>query len=110
MAQGNDLKKLMKWIMLSEPYSLSSKMTPNNKKDDPSMGVKPAFSHFYMRAIEAEQLYESIETRSHAERGQDIDWARRCKSGTMCCRSSRLPSVTMKVARRRPSTARFRKR
>lgn len=76
MAQGNDLKKLMKWIMLSEPYSLSSKMTPNNKKDDPSMGVKPAFSHFYMRAIEAEQLYESIETVRTQKRGQDIDWAK----------------------------------
>lgn len=76
MAQGNDLKKLMKWIMLSEAYSLSSKMTAANKKDDPSMGVKPLFSHFYMRSMEAEQLYESIETVRTQKKGQDIDWAK----------------------------------
>jgi len=61
VAEGHNMKKLMRWIMLSEAYSLSSKTTPNNKKDDPSMGVKPAFSHFYMRMMEAEQLYDSIE-------------------------------------------------
>jgi len=62
VAQGNDLKKLMKWIMLSDAYSLSSRMSAANKKDDPSLGVKPMFSHFYMRMMDAEQLYDSIET------------------------------------------------
>jgi hypothetical protein len=76
VANGNDLKKLMKWVMLSEPYSLSSKMTAANKKDDPSMGVKPMFSHFYMRSMEAEQLYESIATVRTQNMGQDIDWAK----------------------------------
>jgi len=61
VSEGHDLKKLMRWIMLSEAYSLSSKTMPTNKKDDPSMGVKPAFSHFYMRMMEAEQLYDSVE-------------------------------------------------
>jgi hypothetical protein len=59
-SRGHDLKKLIRWITLSEAYSLSSKTTPKNKKDDPSLGEKPAFSHFYVRQMEAEELYESL--------------------------------------------------
>jgi hypothetical protein len=57
---GFDLKKLMRWIALSEPYSLSSQIGPRNQDDDPSLGAKPMFSRFYMRQMEAEQLYESL--------------------------------------------------
>jgi hypothetical protein len=57
---GFDLKKLMKWIVLSEPYSLSSQITQRNEDDDPSLGAKPMFSRFYLRQMEAEQLYESL--------------------------------------------------
>jgi Protein of unknown function (DUF1553)/Protein of unknown function (DUF1549) len=57
---GFDLKKLMRWIVLSEPYSLSSQMTQRNEDDDPALGAKPMFSRFYLRQMEAEQLYESL--------------------------------------------------
>ncbi len=57
---GFDLKKLMRWIVLSEPYSLSSQITARNQDDDPSLGAKPMFSRFYLRQMEAEQLYESL--------------------------------------------------
>jgi hypothetical protein len=65
-ARGHDLKKLIRWITLSEAYALSSKATPANKKDDPSLGEKPAFSHFYVRMMEAEDLYESLVTATKA--------------------------------------------
>ena len=55
-----DLKKLMRWIALSEPYSLSSQISGRNQDDDPSLGAKPMFSRFYLRQMEAEQLYESL--------------------------------------------------
>ncbi len=55
-----DLKELIRWIMLSEPYSLSSQYSPTNKKDDPALGEKPMFSHFYLRQMRAEELYESL--------------------------------------------------
>jgi hypothetical protein len=55
-----DLKKLMRWIVLSEPYSLSSQITSRNEDDDPALGAKPMFSRFYLRQMEAEQLYESL--------------------------------------------------
>lgn len=59
-ARGYDLKRLIKWITLSEAYSLSSRVGPKNRKDDPTMGEKPMFSHFYVRQMQAEQLYESL--------------------------------------------------
>jgi Protein of unknown function (DUF1549)/Protein of unknown function (DUF1553) len=55
-----DLKELIRWIVLSEPYSLSSHFNNTNKKDDPSLGEKPMFSHFYLRQMRAEELYESL--------------------------------------------------
>lgn len=58
--KGHDLRQLMRWITLSETYSLSSKMSDKNRKDDPTLGEKPRFSHFYLRQIQAEQLYESL--------------------------------------------------
>jgi hypothetical protein len=57
---GFDLKKLMRWIVLSEPYSLSSQMTSRNADDDPALGARPMFSRFYLRQMQAEQLYESL--------------------------------------------------
>jgi hypothetical protein len=63
-----DLKQLMSWILLSEPYALSSKTTPRNRQDDPALGEKPAFSHFYLRQMRAEELYESLLTATEADR------------------------------------------
>ncbi len=57
---GFDLKQLMRWIALSEPYSLSSRTTKRNEADDPTLGARPMFSRFYLRQMEAEQLYESL--------------------------------------------------
>lgn len=73
-AQGHDLRRLIRWITLSEPYSLSSKYggrTAKNKLDDPSQGVKPLFSHFYVRQMQAEELYESllVATEAHKTKG-----------------------------------------
>jgi hypothetical protein len=63
-----DLKELIKWITLSEPYSLSSRGTPGNKKDDPLLGETPKFTHFYLRQMRAEELYESLITATEAHK------------------------------------------
>jgi hypothetical protein len=63
-----DLKALMKWIALSEPYSLSSRSGSNSKGDDPSIGDTPKFSHFYLRQMRAEELYESLITATAADK------------------------------------------
>ena len=55
-----DLRQLIQWIALSKPYQLSSQRTSENKRDDPMLGESPKFTHFYIRQMEAEQLYESL--------------------------------------------------
>jgi hypothetical protein len=72
---GFDLKKLMRWIVLSEAYGLSSQITSRNQDDDPALGARPMFSRFYLRQMQAEELYESLlvataadSTLSQAER------------------------------------------
>ncbi len=65
---GYDLKKLASWIVLSRPYGLSSRRTSNNEQDDPMLGGPPRFSHFYIRQMTAEQLYESLLVSSQAGR------------------------------------------
>jgi len=64
--QSFDLKELIRWIVLSRPYALSSKSTKANQRDDPSLGEKPKFSHFYLRQMRAEDLYESLLTATKA--------------------------------------------
>src|SRR5690606_32121127 len=51
--------------------SLSSKITKGNELDDPTVGEPPKFSHFYLRQMQAEQLYESllVATQAHKTRG-----------------------------------------
>ena len=55
-----DMKALMRWITLSMPYQLSSKLSRSNESDDPSIGETPKFSRFYLRQMTAEQLYASM--------------------------------------------------
>jgi len=65
-----DLKRLIRWIVLSRPYALSSKTTKGNQKDDPTLGEKPMFSHFYLRQMRAEDLYESLLTATEADQAR----------------------------------------
>ncbi|HZZ29240.1 MAG TPA: DUF1549 domain-containing protein [Pirellulales bacterium] len=68
-AHSHDLKQLIRWIVLSEPYGLSSKMMKgHNDKDDPTKGEKPMFSHFYLRQMQPEQLYESLLVATAADK------------------------------------------
>ena len=50
----------MTWIALSDAYSLSSLANSSNRDDDPQMGEVPKFTHFYLRQMRAEELYESL--------------------------------------------------
>ena len=65
-----NIKDLIRWITLSEPYSLSSRSIRQNEHDDPSLGEKPQFSKFYLRQMTAEQLYESLIVATEAQKTQ----------------------------------------
>ncbi|MEM8865984.1 MAG: DUF1549 and DUF1553 domain-containing protein [Planctomycetota bacterium] len=66
-----DLKQLVRWVTLSKPYSLSSRATRRNDEDDPALGVSPMYSHFYIRQMTAEQLYESLLVATAADESVD---------------------------------------
>jgi hypothetical protein len=74
-----DLKELARWIVLSQPYALSSRKTAANKADDPSLGERPRFTHFYVRQMQAEQLYESLLTATEADQASRTEDAAKTK-------------------------------
>ena len=68
-----DLKSLMRWIVLSKSYSLSSRMASANEKDVPGSGEPSYFSRFYVRQIEPEQLYDSLMVATKANGVENLD-------------------------------------
>lgn len=58
-ASGFDMRRLMRWITLSDAYGLSSKITDGNLADDPGQR-QPLFARYYSRQMEAEQLFHSL--------------------------------------------------
>jgi hypothetical protein len=66
-----DLKRLITWITMSAPYSLSSQTTSTNKEDD------SLFSHFSLKQMSPEQFFDSLMIASRAnEVGANKDWER----------------------------------
>lgn len=72
-ASSYDLKQLILWITMSEPYQLSSRITPSNVKDDPTLGEPPRFTHFYSRQMRAEELYQSLVVATQADRRGSLE-------------------------------------
>jgi hypothetical protein len=68
-----DLKQLIVWITMSQPYQLTSRITKDNSQDDPSQGETPKFSHFYTRQMNAEQLYQSLAVATQANRKGSLE-------------------------------------
>ncbi len=58
-AHDYDMKRFFKWITLSEPFGLSSKMAGGNLEDTPNTGM-PLFSRYYTRQLQPEEVYQSL--------------------------------------------------
>lgn len=65
---GFDLRRLMRWITLSQPYGLSSRQIDENLADNPEAG-QPLFARYYTRQMEAEQLFHSLQMLAKNPRG-----------------------------------------
>jgi hypothetical protein len=59
-AHGYNHKDLLRWIALSEPFSLSSKTLAGSLADAPEMGTPALFSHYYSRPLAGEAVQESL--------------------------------------------------
>jgi hypothetical protein len=71
---GYDMKQLMKWIASSEAYSLTSKLSKKNQADNPAVGEIPMFSRVYVKAMTAEQLYDSLIIATNAHKSGRSSW------------------------------------
>lgn len=78
-----DLKQLIVWITMSQPYQLSSRITKDNDSDEPSLGESPKFSHFYTRQMSAEQLYQSLSVATQANRKGSLEEQQRRREDWM---------------------------
>jgi len=74
---GYDVKQLIRWIANTEAYNLTSKFGKENDIDNPAAGEIPLFSHMYVKAMEVEQLYDSliIATNAHKSGSRNFDAA-----------------------------------
>ena len=71
---GYDVKQLICWICLSDPYQRSSQFTATNQRDNPSAGEPALFSRAYVRSMTAEQLYDSLLVASKAHFASGSSW------------------------------------
>lgn len=60
IARRYDLKSLTRWIVLSDAFSRSSRLTADNVSDVPEQGAKPLFSRYYTRQMDPESLFDSL--------------------------------------------------
>jgi hypothetical protein len=88
-ARRYDVKSLVRWLVRSQAYHLTSRPNATNAKDDPAIGSKPLFSRYYMRPLRAEQLYDSLVVAADADR-DTIDFAERQRRKTAWLREYTL--------------------
>lgn len=60
VASDYNVRRLLRWICLSEPYQLSSQPTEANEIDSPETGDSPLFSRMYLKPLSPEQLFNSL--------------------------------------------------
>jgi hypothetical protein len=75
VASGYDLKQLIRLIVNSEAYSLTSQFGDKNAIDDPGAGEMPLFSHMYLKSMQAEQMYDSLIVASQAHQAGQGGWS-----------------------------------
>ena len=79
-SHGYDLRKLIRWIALSDPFNRSSKLADLATKDMPEAGEVALFSRYYVRQMQAEEVYNSLvqaaQIRKSASNETEIEKAR----------------------------------
>lgn len=57
---GYDVRRLVRWICLSDAYHRTSRPIPENELDNPEIGELPLFSRMYIKPLAPEQLFNSL--------------------------------------------------
>lgn len=69
-----DVKQLIRWIVNSEAYNLTSRVGPKNENDNPAAGEIAQFSHMYVKQMQAEQLFDSLVVATEAHKSGRTSW------------------------------------
>jgi hypothetical protein len=84
-AHDYDLKRVIRWIALSDAFSRSSRMTELASKDMPEAGEVALFSRYYTRPMQAEEVYNSLvqaaQIRKKSATAAEVEQARRAWLG-----------------------------
>jgi hypothetical protein len=73
LAHDHDVKRMIRWIVLSEPFALSSRITRENVADAPENGTAPLYSRYYTRQMNAEGMYDSLSLlASNGDRASEV--------------------------------------
>ena len=79
-AHRYDLKSVIRWAALSDPFGRSSKLGSLASKDMPEAGEVALFSRYYSRQMQAEEVYNSLvqaaQIRKTAANEADVEKAR----------------------------------
>jgi hypothetical protein len=80
VAHEYDFKRAVRWIVLSDAFSRSSRIPGGGLGDAPESG-RPLFSRYYSRPMKAEEVVDSLiaaaDLRKKAENGAEIAQSRR---------------------------------
>ncbi len=74
IASGYDLRQLCRWIVSTDAYRRTSVLRPENRSDDPVNGAPANFSRVYLKAMTAEELYDSLLLATRAKSSARTDW------------------------------------
>jgi hypothetical protein len=80
VAHEFDLKNLIRWVALSDPFARSSKLSDLATKDMPEAGEVALFSRYYLRQMQPEEVVKSLvhaaQIRSTTSNTADLQKAR----------------------------------
>ncbi len=81
VAHDYDLKRAMRWMVLSDAFGRSSQVPGGGLADMPESGNAPLFSRYYSRPMKAEEVYNSLlaaaDVRKNAGNRADTEQLRR---------------------------------
>ncbi|HUE72986.1 MAG TPA: DUF1549 domain-containing protein [Pirellulaceae bacterium] len=81
VAHDYDFKRAVRWMVLSDAFSRSSRIPGGGLGDAPESGKTPLFSRYYSRPMKAEEVVDSLiaaaDLRKKADNGAEIAQSRR---------------------------------
>ncbi|MGH8629663.1 MAG: DUF1549 domain-containing protein, partial [Burkholderiales bacterium] len=70
-AHDYDLKRAMRWMVLSDPFQRSSQPAGGGLADQPDQGKMPLFTRYYTRPLSGEEVYNALVTAANLRKNSE---------------------------------------